>query len=185
MIENFAAVRPYVKAVFSLAVEQNKLKEWGNILEILSLIAKDEQIINLLKNPKIDHKTQKEFIESISSYLLQKAHLSPSPVISQLLEVLLRTRKITLLPIILELYKKSSAKFEQIFPAKVVSALPLSSMLQQKIKVFLEKKFDFGVTPEFSVDPQLIGGVVISINDYVIDGSIRGQLKRMRHYLSE
>lgn len=185
MIDNFTAVRPYVKAVFTLAIEQNKLKEWNDTLAILSLLAKDEQVINLLKNPQIDYKTQQEFLQSISSQLLQKINLSAFRELTQFLNILLQKRKIALLPFISELYKKSYAEFEQIFPAKVLSALNLDASLQQKIKKFLEQKFGFKVAMEFDIDPQLIGGVVIRINDRVIDGSIYGQLQRLQHYLCE
>lgn len=184
MIENFASARPYVKAIFTLAKEQNKLNEWNDILDLLSVLAKDASVINLLKNPRVEYAKQWDFLASVSTQLLQNNQLSVTPEVMQLLQLLLMKRKIELLPTIANLYKKSLAKFEGIFPAKVVSALPLNVSMQNALKNSLQEKYGFKVTLEFKVDPQIIGGVIINVNDQVIDGSVLGQMQRLQQYIN-
>ena len=43
----------------------------------------------------------------------------------------------------------------------------------------LKAKFNRAVNVQVAVDPELIGGAVITIGDQVIDGSVKGRLQRM------
>ena len=68
-------------------------------------------------------------------------------------------------------------------PAKVASAFALDENQLQRIEDLLEKKFNNKIVLDSSIDPELIGGAVVYIKDYVIDGTIKGQLLRLSEYL--
>jgi len=65
-------------------------------------------------------------------------------------------------------------------PVEVISADSLSKgdmeRLEQVLSSFLGKKLNL----ESQMDPSLIGGAVVRFGDHLIDGSLRGQLARMR-----
>jgi len=55
MMEEFSTIaRPYAKAGFENALENNALAEWSSVLELLALIANDQQVISILTNPNVN-----------------------------------------------------------------------------------------------------------------------------------
>jgi len=68
--------------------------------------------------------------------------------------------------------------------AVVTSAKPLSSAQLSRLVKALEKKSGKKILVETQEDAELIGGVVAKVGDEVYDGSLRTQLREMRHELS-
>ncbi len=68
----------------------------------------------------------------------------------------------------------------RVIPVEVISADPLSEAeverLEQVLSSFLEKE----VRLDPRLDPSLIGGAIVRFGDHLIDGSLRGQLARLR-----
>ena len=65
----------------------------------------------------------------------------------------------------------------------VISAQPLSVMQQERIAAAMEKRLAQKVKLNCNVDSSLIAGVIIRTEDFVIDGSSRGQLARLANEL--
>jgi len=53
----------------------------------------------------------------------------------------------------------------------------------QSIRGFLERYVGGPVRLDIILDPPILGGVWIRVNDTVIDGSIRGKLQQLRQHL--
>lgn len=64
---------------------------------------------------------------------------------------------------------------------EVTSALPLTPEEQQVIRTEIASKIGSGSTITFRVDPAVLGGLIISVGDRVLDGSLAGALEGMRH----
>ncbi len=67
--------------------------------------------------------------------------------------------------------------------AEVASALPLTTDEQETIRKELGGKIGTGSTITFRVDPRLVGGLVVSVGERVLDGSVAGSLESLRHGL--
>ena len=66
--------------------------------------------------------------------------------------------------------------------AVVVSALKLESKTKNKIEKNLAEK---GYRMEEKVDPSLIGGIALILgNEYLIDGTLKGKLKRLEKIIN-
>ena len=63
--------------------------------------------------------------------------------------------------------------------AQVTSAKDLTKDQEERISKALAKRFKSDVRLECKVDESLLGGVVIRAGDQVIDGSLRGRLRRL------
>jgi len=53
----------------------------------------------------------------------------------------------------------------------------------QALKYALERRFQCALELEVTIDPSILGGVWVRVGDIVIDGSLRGRLEALRHYL--
>ena len=65
----------------------------------------------------------------------------------------------------------------------VTSAAVLSDAQQQEVSSAMSKRLSREVRLHCTVDPKLVGGMIIKVEDLVIDKSVRGKLERMAEVL--
>ena len=56
---------------------------------------------------------------------------------------------------------------------------------QERLRQELRAKFGREPVLSVRVDPDLLGGLVVRVDDWVYDGSVRARLERIRHQLIE
>lgn len=66
---------------------------------------------------------------------------------------------------------------------KVITAVRLSPQRQLEVKETLRKKLGKDIELAFSVDPEILGGMVLTVGDRVLDSSLRAQLGILRETL--
>ncbi len=67
---------------------------------------------------------------------------------------------------------------------QVSSARPLSLQEQREVEARVERMTGKKVRATYVSNPELLGGVVVRVGDTIYDGSVRGQLEKMRQELS-
>ncbi len=65
--------------------------------------------------------------------------------------------------------------------AEVISALPLTADEKATVQKDVLAKLGSNATVTYSVDPTILGGLVIRVGDKRVDGSVAGQLETLRH----
>jgi F-type H+-transporting ATPase subunit delta len=68
---------------------------------------------------------------------------------------------------------------------QVTAAQPLAHDQQERLQNELRAKFNREPILSVRVDPELLGGLVVKVDDWVYDGSVRARLERMRSQLIE
>jgi|SRR5579884_3408628 len=68
---------------------------------------------------------------------------------------------------------------------RVRSAVPLPDDQRQRLEQELRAKFQKEPILETAVDPDLLGGLVVQVGDWVYDGSVRSRLAEIRNQLME
>ena len=69
------------------------------------------------------------------------------------------------------------------FRVKVHSVVPLASDQQQRLADDLRKAFQLEPILDQSIEPDLLGGMIVRVGDWVLDGSVRTQLVNLRKQL--
>lgn len=96
------------------------------------------------------------------------------------LDLLVDKKRFDLMVMVASIYAKLAADKRGSAKAHVRTAAPLSSdaqrQLTEKLKNFTGKDIELDVKE----DPELIGGIAVKIGDWVLDSSLRGQLRRMK-----
>ena len=64
--------------------------------------------------------------------------------------------------------------------ASVQSAVPLKDYQRKKLIDSLMNRYNKQVILEESIDPQILGGIVIKVGDDLIDGSLRSSVDDLR-----
>jgi len=67
---------------------------------------------------------------------------------------------------------------------QISSARPLSPQEQREVESRVERMTGKKVRASYASNPELLGGVVVRVGDTIYDGSVRGQLEKMRLELS-
>ena len=88
-------------------------------------------------------------------------------------------KRLLALPAVFEAFLLLKAEFEKEATVDVVSATELNASQQQKLIAALSQRLARNVKLNCSVDPTVVGGMLIKAGDMVIDGSVRGKLDRL------
>lgn len=162
--------RPYAKAVFEFALANKKLALWSENLHHLSAISAHELLKPLYNDPNITpEELIKVFMENIKDKHIQNFIL-----------LLGQYDRLKYLPEIAELYEEMKADYEKISTVYVTSAFPMDAAVAKKLKSSLEIRLQRDVTLDFAIDKDLLGGAVIRSGDWVVDGSVRGKLEKLK-----
>ncbi|MDX1609197.1 MAG: F0F1 ATP synthase subunit delta [Halofilum sp. (in: g-proteobacteria)] len=171
-MSNNILARPYARAVFQLAQEQKALAEWSQTLELLALIAADERVARVLRAPRVAAEKRVELMRAIAGDKLDEHG-------DNLVRLLAANGRLPLLPSIHDQFEVLRAEAEGRIAARVTSARKLTKEQQERIAKALGKRLDRKVELDCDVDEALLGGAVIRAGDLVIDGSLRGRLRRL------
>lgn len=68
--------------------------------------------------------------------------------------------------------------------ALVESATPLSDDMRYQLKAGLTKKYGRELTLDFSVKPELLGGIRVKVGSDVWDGSVKARLEALKNQLA-
>jgi F-type H+-transporting ATPase subunit delta len=67
--------------------------------------------------------------------------------------------------------------------ALVESAAPVSKAIEESIRSKLASRYGQGLTIQFAVNPQLIGGLRVKVGSDVFDGSVKARLAELEQSL--
>lgn len=176
MSELATLARPYAIAAFKRAKESNSIKKWSQNLAFLSAVLSDKDISVIVDNPKISK-------QEVSAFVLDICQGQIDEEAENLLRLLVHNNRLTLVPVITELFEAYKTEDAGYVDVEVFVAYNFSKEEKPKFASTLEKTLGKKVNMKVTVDKSLIGGVLVRAGDRVIDGSIRGQLQHMQKTL--
>lgn len=171
--------RPYAMAAFEFAMQSNALPAWEAMLDAAASVTQDQAAQRLLASPKVSSQQLLSFYEDVLAKVLISTEMK------NFLRLLAEYDRLAVLPDIAVLFKSYRAAQEKKLDVQVTSAVELTPAYQQKLIATLTKRLQRQVALECTVDPNLLGGAVITAGDTVIDGSVRSKLDRMVKFISE
>ena len=175
MSELTTIARPYAKAAFEFAVEQSAVEKWTEMLNFAAEVVKNETVQNFLTSSFTSDKVADTVISICGEQLDRYG--------KNFIKLMAENKRLTVLPAVFREFQHYVEEHQAIAEVQVISAQPLSTKQQDKIAVAMEKRLARKVKLNCSVDSSLIAGVIIRTEDFVIDGSSRGQLTRLANEL--
>ena len=177
MTGNFTSIaRPYAMAAFEYALAKNALAEWEELLQTAATLAEDPMMSQFMANPGVNQEQLTQlFFDVLNSELDTEK--------KNFLSLLAENKRFAVLPAIAEQFKLRRAVQEKKTTVEVISAVELTAEQQQRLVQALTKRLNLAVTLNCTIDPSLLGGVVVRVGDKVIDGSVRGKLHRLIDFI--
>lgn len=164
--------RPYAKALFQMASESNTLAAWSEGFETLQTALQDKTVILFLKSPRWSFSEKAVFLSELLSETIQATAYKWFLLIC-------KNKRQAALPLMMTEFEALKREALKEVLVKVSSVVPLSETVKGDIKQKLQKRFAKAIVLEESKVSTLLGGMVLTANNTVIDGSIRGRLKLM------
>ena len=170
------AYKTYADALFSLVTEENDdalTKVYEDLSGILEIFNAEPEFLKLLKVPTIpiDEKLSinKEVFEG-------KVHI----YVLNFLYVLTENGRTDSYEKILQYFTTLYNEHKNLVDITVTSSSALSDEAVAKIKAKMISVTGKTVNLKLKTDPSLIGGVVISYGNTVIDGSVKARLEKLK-----
>lgn len=172
--------KTYGDALFELALEKNILNDvCEEMTEIGRIWDENKELVDVMAHPRIHLEEKVQIIRNIFDG-------RASDVVTGFLITVLEKGRISELKNIIEYFTDMVREYNNTAVAYVSSARELDDDKKLQIEkrlldVTKYEKFEMN----YSVDPELIGGMVIRIGDRVLDGSIRQKLNAMSRSLAD
>jgi F-type H+-transporting ATPase subunit delta len=163
------AARPYANAVYDLASEANSLDSWSDALANLATVVADAQIADMLTSPDLGKEDKGRLVLEVLGDKLDGKQ-------QNLVRLMAENGRLGLMADVRDQFEVARAQAENKIEAEVISAFELSSEQTEQLASTLKNKLGCDITLTTSVDPSLIGGVVVKAGDTIIDASMKSQL---------
>jgi len=175
-MQNETVARRYATAIFNLAKDANVIDATGRDLHTAhdAIYGKDD-VRRFYLSPVFGRKKKEE--------VLAGAFGSLGDIALHSLLLLVRKRREALLPPIVVEYQKLALADAKKEPLEIVSARPLAPAELSDIVARLGKTNNQAFDVTERTDPELLGGIRITMGDKRIDGSLAGRLDELAREL--
>jgi F-type H+-transporting ATPase subunit delta len=164
----------YASALFELASDNGAVTAVESDLEKLTAaLDGSDDLAALTTNPQLTRGVQGSAMAGVAEAL------ALSPLTTRFLGVLAANRRLAKLPAVIAAFKAIAAAQRGEVTATVTSAHPLSADQLAALKTRLTVREGRTVMLTAAVDPDLLGGLVVTIGSTRIDASIRTRLNSL------
>lgn len=165
--------RNYAEALLSLATKAENRDGFGSMIrDVANAMQQNETLRRFLESPRVS--------AADKTAVLSKAFGDRVPrVFLRFLQVLVRHRRQMLIPGIANEYATLMDDAEGRVHAEVTVASTAGAAEADAVAARLSQVLGKRVLPHVTVNPAILGGVVVKVGDTVMDGSVRRRLDRL------
>lgn len=166
----------YATALFELARDEKQLQAVGGSLAALkAALAESEDFRRLTTSPLVSRD------EAVTAVAAAASAMKLDPITANFLGVLAQNRRLGQLGNTIRAFNLLAAAHRGETTAEVTSAHPLSDDQVAALKKNLKSRLGRDVAVDLTVEPAILGGLVVKIGSQMIDGSIRTKLNTLAH----
>lgn len=176
-MSNNIATKRYAQAIFDIGQGKGQaaLEQIGRDLDALkSCLDASPELETLFSNPVFSTEEKTKVLKS----LMEKGGIGQT--VKDFCFLLLEKGRLSILAAVAETYRNMLDHLAGIVKSELITAIELSPEHQEEIRKSLEAKAGKKLAMNFSVDPSIIGGLILKIDDRALDGSLRAQINVLR-----
>lgn len=175
---NQNTAKRYATAFFELAKEQAQIDAIAADLEKLEALADaGGDVRAFMQNPTLRREDQAAALQEIA------AHLKLSGLTARFLGTLALKRRLDTLPLAVAAVAELIAAYKGETTAHVTAAQALDQKQLGEIAANLKQVLGVDVRVTLTVDPDIMGGLIIRVGSKLIDSSVRTKLDRLHRAL--
>jgi len=176
-VRELTIARNYAQALFELGEKHRATDRFADLMAgLASAIETDPQIEAVLVSPRVPKQTKEQILRGALE------GLAPEPFVRFLAAVVKRGRQAILPQIERQFAEFVDAKHNRLHAGVTLAREP-DEALRAAVAAKLSEVTGKEVVPHFRVDPAILGGVILRMDDRLIDGSLRRRMARLRQQL--
>ena len=169
------AGKRYAQAAFDIASRDGTVAQWRSDLDDVAQVLAESAAARVLVDPKIP--VDRKFA------VVDRA-LDIQPLAKNFAKVLVQKGRAADARAVATAFGLMADEAEGIAHAQVVSAVDLTPEQLAGVEQKLSQSMGKRVRATASVDPALMGGIIVKVGDRLVDGSIRSRLKQLKRELA-
>ena len=164
----------YAKSVLDLAIEKGQLEQvYADMLYLQDLTRKSRDFQNLLRSPVINADTKIRTVEAVT-----KANVTPLTI--SFIRLMINKARESALPEIIHSFIQQYKDSKGIKTVKLTTATPVSDSVKNAIVARVKETGNIqNLELVEVVDPSIIGGFVLQVDDQLVDASVSYDLKQI------
>jgi F-type H+-transporting ATPase subunit delta len=168
------AGKRYAQAAFQIAVASNSVEAWRGELNDVATVLAESGAAPVLADARVPVQQRLAMVERI---------LDVSPLALNLAKLLVSRSRSLDARAVANAFDRMADEAEGIEHAEVTTAVQLSPEQLTSIESQLSRSLGKTVRAIATVDPSIVGGVLVKVGDHLVDGSVRTRLKMLRREL--
>jgi F-type H+-transporting ATPase subunit delta len=175
MNDSLISVR-YSRALFQSALEKKIIDKVNQDMIFISEICKTPEAKEFLTSPII--------IPSKKTAILHKMlEGNIEPISLSLVDLTVKNGRERYLPSIARVFIHETMKYKGITESVLTTAVKVNTKVKKQITDLISEVFSTKVELEEIIDPEIIGGFILRIDDNYIDASIKNRLRKIKKEL--
>jgi F-type H+-transporting ATPase subunit delta len=168
--------RAFADVVLSARLDANRAI--GGLRRIAELLSESTELRRVWENPAVPADQKRRLLDAI----VQREGIEPH--VRNLMAVLIDHRRVQFLSrITAQLEKELDARLG-FAEAHITSARELGDAEKRSLEAQIEKVTGKKIRARFGLDASLLGGAVVRVGSTIYDGSVKGQLEKIREAIS-
>ncbi|WP_300385552.1 F0F1 ATP synthase subunit delta [Clostridium sp.] len=169
--------RRYALALYEVAEKKGKVEEYiTDLKEICEIIKNNKDFYEVIKHPQISTKKKKKTFINIF-----KGHIDEE-LLSFLL-ILIEKERIMYLKEKVNQLEKIDLERKNTFKGIVKTTIPLTEEEYKTLKDKLEKKYNKHIILEQIIDPEILGGIYLRVNNDVMDDTVKSKMDELKNLI--
>jgi ATP synthase F1 delta subunit len=165
--------RVYARSLFEVAKEQDKLDVVREQLgEVADAVSADRELQIFFFSPYFSTEEKEEGLRKVID--------GADPVVLNFLELLVEKHRMPALFRIRRVYDELWEHENKLLPVEITSAVELDDEIAKRIGDQIGEQTGQRVELTKTVDPDIIGGLVLRVGNSILDASIRNRLDNLR-----
>ena len=168
--------RAFAEVVFDIRLDAARAA--GGLRRIAALFEESADLRRVWENPAVAAEQKRKLLDAI----VQREGIDKE--VRNLVAVLIDHRRLPFLPRIVEQFEKELDARMGFAEAQISSARELGDTEKRTLEAQIEKVTGKKVRARYGVDASLLGGAVVRVGSTIYDGSVKGQLERIKEAIS-
>jgi F-type H+-transporting ATPase subunit delta len=174
-VEEIAQV--YARSLFEVAQDQDKIDEVRDQLgELADALDEDRSLSTFFFSPYFSTEEKKEG--------LHKAIDGAEPIFLNFLELLLEKHRMPVIHRIRRDYDELWREENKLLSVQVTSAVELDENIVKDLADRIAEQTDRKIDLTTTVEPDILGGIVLRVGNSILDASIRNRLEQLRRQVA-
>jgi F-type H+-transporting ATPase subunit delta len=164
--------RVYATALFAAATTAGTVERTGaDLRDFVQALDQSRPLANAVFNPQIDPEAKLRVLTQLTG--------DADRLAAGALAVMLEKGRITVAGEVADQYERFVAQAARVVEVEVTTAVPVAADVERLIVERVRRSTGGGPRLTKRVDPGILGGLVLRVDDLLVDGSLRGRLEQL------